>query len=67
MPVISWGHSHYWQTQTPAGPPPPETGASGSGGYVTWMTPTVLSGSMFGGLQPVYEWIVKVATEKVTR
>jgi hypothetical protein len=26
------------------------------------MAPTVLSGSMFGGLQPVYEWIVQVAT-----
>jgi hypothetical protein len=61
MPTIGWGHSHYWQTQSTQAPPP-ETGASGAGGYTTWMAPTVLSGSMFGGLQPVYEWIVQVAT-----
>lgn len=57
MPVLSWGHSAYWQTQTPE--PPITPGASGAGGYVPWMT-SVTIGSMLGGLQPVWQWIVTV-------
>ena len=67
MPVLSWGHSQYWQVQAV---PPPETGASAAGGYTPWMT-TVTMGSLFGSLQPAYEWLVFRVTltvpDKVTR
>lgn len=50
-------HSHYWQAER-ADAPPVTPGASASGGYITWMTPTVIAGSLFGGLQLLYEWTV---------
>lgn len=56
MPVLSFGHSQYWQTQAPE---VPQTGASGSGGYPTWQT-SVIIGSMWGGLQPAWQWVVSV-------
>lgn len=56
MPVLSWGHSHFWQTQTPE--PPVTPGASAAGGYIPWMPTVTFTGSMFGGLQPVWEWTV---------
>ena len=61
MPVLSWGHSQYWQTQTPEAPV--VAGASGASGYPPFQT-TVLFGSMFGGLQPVWQWVVTVTKQK---
>lgn len=56
MPVLSWAHSKYWQAHAPEAP---QTGASSAGGYVPWQT-SVIVGSMFGGLQPVWQWVVTV-------
>lgn len=63
MPVLSWAHSQYWQIQPDAPDPSP-----GFDFYPLWQT-SVISGSMFGGLQPVYEWIVwrATTTKPVTR
>lgn len=39
MPTLGWGHSQYWQTQTPPAPELP--GASASGGYIAWQAHVV--------------------------
>lgn len=63
MPVLSWGHSQFWQGPHGPGEPPPAAGASGAGGYVPWQT-SVIIGSMFGGLQPVWQWAVSIIVKK---
>lgn len=61
MPVLSWGHSQYWAgTQ---GGEPPESPTPSRGGYPAWQT-SIIAGSLFGGLQPVWQWVVTVVTKK---
>jgi len=57
MPVLSWGHSQYWAGSGTA--PAPPAASDAIVGYVPWQT-SVVVGSMFGGLQPVWEWVVTV-------
>lgn len=66
MPVLSWGHSAYWQTQAPE---QPVTGASASGGYIPYMPNVTItfSGSLFGGLQPMWEWTVTKCEQRADR
>jgi hypothetical protein len=45
MPVLSWAHSHFWSTQTPATPDPP-LGASAGGAYVPWQTSIITTMSL---------------------
>lgn len=60
MPVLSWGHSAYWSgaSQGPVDSPTPS-----KGGYPAWQT-SIIAGTMLGGLQPVWEWVVTRVTSK---
>lgn len=62
MPVLSWGHSHYWAGATSGGetpPPDPELGGSAGGSYVPWQVTTVTFGAGFGAVQIAYDWLVQ--------
>lgn len=43
MPVLSWAHSHYWQTQAPVDP---SLGSSAGGAYVPWQTSIIAAMSL---------------------
>lgn len=58
MPVLSWGHSHFWSGASQQAPGSP---TSSIGGYPTWQATTLTSaGFLFGGLQPVWQWVVTI-------
>lgn len=63
MPVLSWGHSAYWSG---ANQTPPESPTPSMGGYPAWQA-SIICGSMLGGLQPVWQWVVTVTTQKDKR
>lgn len=52
MPVLSWGHSHYWANATPS----TVADAAPMTGYPAWQT-SVIIGSGFGASQVVWDWL----------
>ena len=64
MPVLSWGHSQYWQTQSTVVAPPAATNVIS---YPRWMT-TVTIGSGLGGLHGVWEsWLHRTGATRDRR
>lgn len=53
MPVLSWGHSHYWAGAAGAAPPDVALGSSAGGGYVPWMATITKHAGLLGGLLAV--------------
>lgn len=45
MPVLSWGHSQYWQGTGGVVPPDPGLGAGAGGGYIPWATTVIIRGA----------------------
>lgn len=58
MPVLSWGHSQYWQGDGQGAPP---AAAAGVVAYVPFQI-VILSGCGFGVLQAGYEALVHTLT-----
>ena len=63
MPVLSWAHSQYWQTQAAVVPP----AATDVVSYPRWMT-TITVGSGLGGVQGVWElWLQRTVQDRDRR
>lgn len=56
MPVLSWGHSHYWDK--PSNPPTPPNFTGVAVGYIPHMA-VIMNACGLGGLQGFYEglWV----------
>lgn len=58
MPVLSFGHSQYWQGPHGAGTP----NTVPTPRYPAWNTSVIVGGG-FGVMQAVWEWVVARPTE----